>query len=48
MFSNYEHVKNGIQKYLNEDSSDFYERGIQKLVSRWQNVVDNYSDYFVD
>lgn len=39
-------VINGVRQFFNSQSIDFYNKGIQKLVSHWQKVIQCDGNYF--
>ena len=48
-FKNDDEVENAIGQYLaSKMGTDFYERGIKKLPSRWRLVVKNEGNYFIE
>lgn len=44
-FGNDEEVKNGVRKWLTEVGRDFFNSGIEKLVSRYDKCLNRYGDY---
>lgn len=44
-YENIEDIKNDISSFFQSKSSDFYKVGIQELVNRWRQVVENDGDY---
>ena len=47
-FQNEEQVKQDITSFICSKTSEFFERGIKKLVNRWQIIVDNEGHYIED
>jgi len=45
-FTNLEQIKNDFQSFIDTRDLNFYENGIQKLVTRWQKCVDCDGFYF--
>lgn len=48
VFEDVESIKNEISDFISSKNSDFFKRGIESLVKRWQSIVDNEGDYFID
>jgi histone-lysine N-methyltransferase SETMAR len=47
-FKTEDEVKNEVDRFFKSKNQDFYSRGIQLLVERWQKVVDCNGDYFIE
>ena len=47
-FDNEEDLENWLTTYFDSRSDDFWQNGINKLVERWEEVVNNDGDYIVD
>ena len=47
-FDNEEDLENWLTTYFESKSDDFWQNGINKLVERWEEVVNNDGDYIVD
>ena len=45
-FKNKEEVKEGVLTFFSLKNEDFYKSGVNKLVSRWQKIVDCDGAYF--
>ena len=45
-FHNQQEAKNAFQEFIKSQSTDFYTKGINKLVSPWQKCVDYNGPYF--
>ncbi|KOC63732.1 Histone-lysine N-methyltransferase SETMAR [Habropoda laboriosa] len=45
-FGKQEDIKNAFQQFLSLRDSDFYIRGINALVIRWQKCIEHYESYF--
>jgi [histone H3]-lysine36 N-dimethyltransferase SETMAR len=41
-------VKKHLEKFFNEKPKEFFKRGMEQLPIRWQKVIDNDGNYFVD
>lgn len=41
-----EHAENAFREFVESRTSDFYDKGIKKLISRWQKCVNCYGAYF--
>jgi hypothetical protein len=37
-----------LDKFFESKSGDFYQRGIENLVERWEEVVNNKGEYIID
>lgn len=48
MLNNDDELKNAIQTFFDQKSSSFYKEGIDSLPIRWQYIVDNNGQYYVD
>ena len=46
VFHSKQEAANAFQEFVKSRSTDFYTRGINKLISRWQNCVDCNGSYF--
>uniref|UniRef100_A0A0K0E9X1 HTH_48 domain-containing protein n=1 Tax=Strongyloides stercoralis TaxID=6248 RepID=A0A0K0E9X1_STRER len=46
IFNNEEDIKTALIKILASRSQDFYQNGINKMVSRWQQCIDSNGSYF--
>jgi len=44
-FGNDDEVKNAVSKWLAEVGRDYFHRGIEKLVSRYDKCLNRYGDY---
>jgi [histone H3]-lysine36 N-dimethyltransferase SETMAR len=47
-FEDEEDVKQAITSFIASKTTDFFKRGIENLVIRWEAVVDNEGDYILD
>ena len=47
-FNNNEEVKMWLDEFFESKPTDFYCRGVEKLVKRWEEVVNSYGEYIVD
>ena len=47
-FENLDDIKKSLSGYFAEKSIDFHRSGFEKLLNRWQRVVDNEGDYVID
>lgn len=47
-YRSFEDVEKGVQNYFDSKDESFYTEGIQKLVSRWKNVLESDGDYIID
>lgn len=47
-FTNDNDVRIELDRFFASKNSDFYSRGMNSLVDRWQKVVDANGDYFVE
>jgi len=47
-FSSPDVLKNHLDDFFAQKSQDFYERGIMKLVKRWQKVIEQNGKHLVD
>lgn len=47
-FKNEEDLKNWLNKFFETRTGDFWRNGINKLVERWEQVVNNNGDYIID
>lgn len=47
-FDSLDDVKTVLKGYFASKSGSFYKEGIEKLVSRWERVVENDGDYVID
>ncbi|CAI9727453.1 Hypothetical predicted protein [Octopus vulgaris] len=48
MFENEEDVKSFLYEFIHSNPRDFWMRTFKTLPERWQNVIDNESDYRLD
>jgi len=47
-FSNDMELRTWLDKFFESRPGDFYRRGIEKLVERWEEVVNNNGEYIID
>lgn len=47
-FNNDTELRNWLDDFFNGKRPDFFKRGIEKLVERWEKVVENEGDYIID
>jgi histone-lysine N-methyltransferase SETMAR len=45
-FANQTDVENAFKEFVESRNSEFFQTGINKLVSRWQKCVDSNGSYF--
>ena len=46
-FNNEEDLKNWLNKFFNTRSGDFWQNGIDKLIERWEKVVNSNGEYII-
>uniref|UniRef100_A0AAF5DCR7 Mos1 transposase HTH domain-containing protein n=1 Tax=Strongyloides stercoralis TaxID=6248 RepID=A0AAF5DCR7_STRER len=46
IFNNEEDIKTAFEDFIASRSQDFYQNGINKMVSRWQQCIDSTGSYF--
>ncbi|CAD5230867.1 unnamed protein product [Bursaphelenchus okinawaensis] len=46
IFKTPDDAKNAFKNFINSRNPEFYNRGIKKLVNRWQDCIDSDGDYF--
>ena len=47
-FKDIDAIKSGLSSFFASKSSDFFKDGIEKLMTRWQMVIDNDGEYIID
>ena len=47
-FNNDEELKTSLDQFFDSKPTDVYCRGIEKLVERWEEVVNNDGEYITD
>ena len=48
LFNNDVELRVWLEEFFESRPGDFYRRGIEKLVERWEQVVTNNGDYIID
>ena len=48
VFNDFDEIKSGIEEFIKSKPPEFFRNGIEKLVTKWQQVIDNDRQYLIN